>query len=133
MRRLISAREKLCFNCTGGQHRASECRSNRTCFNCKGKCHTSVCDKNANALTYLFQPGGCRSNLPTTYPIIYPITYPAVIVSVEGVKYRALIFTGAGASYVSSKFISLINKKPPRTETKTIKTLINTSSKKAPV
>ena len=39
--RLVLARKKLCFNCTGGQHKASECRSNRTC--CKGKHYTSIC------------------------------------------------------------------------------------------
>ena len=35
-----------------------------------------------------------------------------------------------GASYVSSKFISVINKKLVRTETKTIQTPMNSSSKK---
>ena len=48
--RLILARKKLYFNCIGGQHRASECRSNRTCFSCKGKHHTLIYDKKANAL-----------------------------------------------------------------------------------
>ena len=27
-------RKKLCFNSTGGQHKTSECHSNRTCFTC---------------------------------------------------------------------------------------------------
>ena len=44
-----------------------------------------------------------------------------------------LIDAGAGVSYVSSKFISLINKKPVQTETTTIQTLTNTSSKNIPV
>ena len=48
-------------------------------------------------------------------------------------KCRALIDTGAGASYVSSKFISLINQKKARTETETMQTLLNTSSKKIPI
>ena len=56
-----------------------------------------------------------------------------MIVSVEGVKCRALINTGAGASYNSSKFVSLVNNKPVRTETKTIQTLMNSSSKKIPI
>ena len=115
---LILARKKLCFNCTGGQHRASECRSNRTCFNCKGKHHTSICDKKANALL--------TTNSNT-------VTYPVIIVSAEGMKCRALINTGEGGSYFSPKFISLINKKPARTETKTIQTLMNASSKKISV
>ena len=92
-RRLILARKKLCFNRTRVQHRASECRSNRTCFSCEGKHYTSICDEKANVLLTT------NSNMAT---------YPAVIVSVEGVKCRALIDTGY--SYVSSKFISFINK-----------------------
>ena len=60
-----------------------------------------------------------------------------MIVTVEGVKCRALINTGAGASYNSSynssKFVSLVNNKPVRTETKTIQTLMNSSSKKIPI
>ena len=39
----------------------------------------------------------------------------------------------AGALYVSSNFVNRINKKPGRTETKTIQTLMNTSSKKIPI
>ena len=31
-RRLIPLKKELCINCTGGQHSASECRSNRTCL-----------------------------------------------------------------------------------------------------
>ena len=44
-RRLKPARKKLCFNRTGGQHRASEFRSNITCFSSNGKYHTSISDK----------------------------------------------------------------------------------------
>ena len=87
-RRLILARKKLCFKCTGGQHRASECRSNRTYFSCKDKHHISIWDK--KAITLL------TTNSNT-------VTYPVVIVSVECVKCHALIGTGAGASFGSSK------------------------------
>ena len=59
--------------------------------------------------------------------------YPIVIVSVKGVKSHALIDTGAGASHVSSKFYSLLNKKSLRIETKTTQTLMNTSRKKIPI
>ena len=44
-RRLILSQKRLCFNCTGSKHRASECRSTKTCLTCKEKHHTSVCEK----------------------------------------------------------------------------------------
>ena len=47
------------------------------------------------------------------------VTYLREMVSIKRVKCRPLLDTGAGASYVLSKF-SLINKKSVRTETKTI-------------
>ena len=51
-------------------------------------------------------------------------SYPLVVVNIEGIKCRAEVDTGVGASYVSSTLISLINqkanKKPIRTESKRI-------------
>ena len=46
------------------------------------------------------------------------------MIEVEVVKCRALIDTGAGSSYVSSKLISRLNKKPIRKESKRIETLM---------
>ena len=46
------------------------------------------------------------------------VTYPVVLIEIEGVKCRALIDTGAGASYTSSTLINHINKKTIQTETK---------------
>ena len=83
-RRLIQARKKLCFNCNGGQHRVSECRSNRKCSGCKSRHHTTICDKKAIALL--------TANSNT-------VTYPVIIVSVEGVKYCALIDKGIVKMY----------------------------------
>ena len=48
------------------------------------------------------------------------VTCPVAVIEVEGVKSRALIDTGAGSSYVSSKPISRLNKKPVRKESKLI-------------
>ena len=56
-----------------------------------------------------------------------------MVVEIEGVKCRALLDTGAGTSYVSSKIIDLVNKKPIRNETKTIQTLMSSSNQKIPV
>ena len=90
-RRLILPKKKLCFNCTGPKYRTSGCRSNKTCAICKGKHHTSICEKTSNVLL-------------TTND--NHVTYPLVIIDIEGTKCRALIDTGAGASYASSTLIS---------------------------
>ena len=47
------------------------------------------------------------------------------MIEVEGVKCRALIDTGAGSSYVSSKLISRLNKKTIHKESKRIETLMH--------
>ena len=41
----IFAEKQLCFNCAGGQHRATDCKSKNRCQTCQGKHHTSICDK----------------------------------------------------------------------------------------
>ena len=61
------------------------------------------------------------------------VTHPALVIEVEGIKCRALIDTGAGSSYASSKPISKINKKPIRKESKRIKTLMQSVVKKAEI
>ena len=109
-RRLILSQKRLCFNCTGSKHRASECRSTKTCLTCKEKHHTSICEKGSNML------------LTTNTSLV---TYPVLVIEVEGVKCQALIDTGAGSSYASSKLINKINKKPIRRETKRIETLMH--------
>ena len=84
--------------------------------------HTSICDKNENVLLTT------NSNA---------CTYLLVIVNIEGIKCRTLVDTGAGASYLSSTIISLINQKtnykPIRIESKRIETLVSSSIKNIPV
>ena len=63
----------------------------------------------------------------------YYVTYPAVVIEVEGVKCRALIDTEAGSSYVSSKLISRLNKKPIRKESKRIETLMHSVLQKTAI
>ena len=109
-RRLILSQKRLCFNCTGCKHSASECRSPKTCLTCKEKHHTSIYEKGSNVL-------------PTTGTSL--ATYQVLAIEVEGVKCRALIDTGAGSSYESSNLINKINKKPIRRESKRIETLMH--------
>ena len=78
----------------------------------KGKHHSLICDK---PTTKLLTTSSCSAR------------YPVVLIEIEGVKCRALIYTGAGASYTSSTLINHINKKPIRTETKKIETLMSTN------
>ena len=94
--RLVLSQKRLGSNCTGSKHRASECRSTKTCLTCKDKHHTSICENGSNML------------LTTNTSLV---TYPVLVIEVEGVKCRALIDTGAGSSYASSKLINKINKK----------------------
>ena len=61
------------------------------------------------------------------------VTYPVLVIQVEGLKCRALIDTGAGSSYASSKLINKINKKPIRRETKRIETQMHSVVKKAEI
>ena len=88
-RRLILSKKKLFFNCTGSKHRISDCRSNKTCTNCKGKHHTSICEKTSNVLL-------TTNDNHVTYPLV---------IDIEGIKCRALIDAGAGASYASSTLL----------------------------
>ena len=58
------------------------------------------------------------------------VTYPVLVIEVEGIKCRALIDTGAGSSYASSKLISKINKKPILRESNRIENLMHSVVKK---
>lgn len=64
--------KRLCFNCTGRQHRASDCRSRRLCLNCNGKHHTSICDR--------IKTPSLMSNSDQN------IIYPTVTIKVNGIS-----------------------------------------------
>ena len=81
---------------------------------CKGKHHSRIFDK---ATTILLTATS------------YSVTYPVVLTEIQGVKCQVLTDTGVGASYTLSTLINRINKKPMRTETKKIKTLISTNTR----
>ena len=44
-RKKIFSSKKLCFNCSGSKHRASECKSKTGCQTCGAKHHSSLCEK----------------------------------------------------------------------------------------
>ena len=78
--RIKLSRKKLCFNCTGSKHRASEHKSTKTCQQCQGKHDTSLCEKQHMLLT--------TNHTSDTKPVL--------VVEVEGIKCYALIDTGGG-------------------------------------
>ena len=117
-RRDILRQKRLCFNCTGGRHRASECQSKGSCKNCKARHHSSICDKSQSKDEVLVATGEMG------------VVYPVVIVRVEGVKCRALLDTGAGSSYVSTKLAETIGQKPYKREHRKIDMMMSTTTTK---
>ena len=103
-RKKILATKRLCFNCTGARHRASECRSTSGCQRCKQKHHTSICMM--------------KDKLLATEQGSKPVVYPIVNVNVEGIECRALLDTGAGSSYASA---ALLDRLPKRSQSKEVR------------
>ena len=116
-RRKHLARNRLCFNCTRGQHRAADCKSNSACHKCQRKHHTSICDQRGNPL----MTASCDGNRSVCYPV--------VVVEVNGIKCRALLDTGAGSSYASSALINEIKIKPEKVERRRIEMMIGSVTK----
>lgn len=105
--------KQLCFNCTGGKHKAAECRSKSSCQSCQKRHHTSICDQTSEQML------GVATSKGT-------VTYPVVIVKVGEVKCRALLDTGAGCSYASAALLDRLKKRPIRREPKRIEMMLHT-------
>ncbi len=117
-RRKILAKKKLCFNCTGPSHRAAECKSTVTCHNCARRHHTSICENPK-------KPEGFMSaHREEDNQVIYPV----VVVEVDGIKTRALLDTGSGSCYASSKLIDALDKKPKEIQTKRIEMMLGSTT-----
>ena len=56
------------------------------------------------------------------------VVYPIILVEIDGIKTHALLDTGAGSSYASSKLINLLNKRPKETLTKRIDMMLGSST-----
>ena len=116
-RKKYLAKNRLCFNCTRGQHRAADCKSRSTCQKCQRKHHTSICDQSKNPL----MTASCDENRLVCYPV--------VVVEVNGVKCRALLDTGAGSSYASGALINMLKIKPVKVEQRRIEMMIGSVTK----
>ena len=111
--------KKLCFNCTG-PHKLSECKSTAKCQHCGKRHHTSICSSPKEA-----KPEGVlTAHQPDNKEVVYPI----VLVEIDGVKTHALLDTGAGSSYASTKLINFLNKRPKETLTKRIDMMLGSST-----
>ena len=111
-RRECLKKKKLCFNCTGTNHRAAECRVRSGCQVCSARHHTSICDKKPEQVLLATGEQG--------------VIYPIVIVSVNGVKCRALLDTGAGSSYISDKLVNILGKRPVLKQNRQIDMMLST-------
>ncbi len=112
-------KKRLCFNCTGPNHRASECRIKTGCLKCKNRHHTSICEEKPELALLASEEQG--------------VIYPVVIVKVNGIKCRALLDTGAGSSYISAFLVNLLGKKPTTREYRQIDMMMTTTTKKIEV
>ena len=75
--------------------------------------HTSICDSDQRS-EGLLTPHLCKTE----------VVYPVVLVNVNGIKTRALLDTGAGSSYASTKLINALHMKPAETQTKQIEMIL---------
>ena len=113
-------RKQLCFNCTGANHKAPECRCSACCKFCNQRHHSSICPKKI------------PQQSPETMLVVTgkgSVTYPVVIVSVGGIHCRALLDTGAGSSYVPAALLDYMGKQPVRREFKRIEMMMQASNR----
>eukprot|EP00794_Sanderia_malayensis_P000965 gene965-biopygen216 len=123
-RRDILRQKRLCFNCTGANHRALECQVKSGCRNCHSRHHTSICDNRSNEN---------KTSHPTQVMLAtgtQGIIYPVVVVKVNGITCRALLDTGAGSSYISSKLIDILKIKPVAREHRKIDMMMASANRK---
>ena len=57
------------------------------------------------------------------------VVYPTVN-KVDGIKVRALLDTGSGSSYASSKLIDMLKKRPKEVQTKRIEMMLGSTTTK---
>lgn len=126
-RRRILQSKRLCFNCTGTQHSASQCRSRASCVHCKQRHHSSICDRPTTAGRQTTNNGGVAL---TATQEGEKVCHPVVLVKVNGVTCRALLDTGATASYASGYILDRLNLAPSRTLTRRLQTIVGTVTKR---
>ena len=121
-RREIVKRKKLCFNCTGFGHTASNCRS-RGCRKCDQRHHTSLYDSHtANGEESKSQQSEMGKRAIDTSTTLH-----ATITSkVNGVPACIMIDSGASSSYICIQLITQLHLKSVSMETRNIEQMYGT-------
>lgn len=117
-RREILAKKRMCFNCTGTKHRASDCKSKVSCQVCHKRHHTSICDE-ADREQHLLKVANGSTR----------VTHPIVVVEVSGVKCRALLDSGSGSSYASAALLERIPHRASKKEVRKIDMMLGATTR----
>ena len=118
-RRQILIRKRLCFNCVAGMHKSVTCPSKASCQHCHLRHHSSLHDSETDVKL----PNGKNVAMTSSNDKKEGI-FPVVVVDVNGIRCRALIDSGSGSSYISTKLIQLLGAKPTETQTRTVDMLM---------
>ena len=94
-RKKILRKNKLCFNCTGYGHLATNC-SARGCNLCGGRHYTSLCDKRVSTLA----PGSNEKKEVMGALCDGTTLHPTVVAYLQGEEVRIMMDSGAGSSYI---------------------------------
>ena len=119
-RRQILIRKRLCFNCAAGMHKSVTCPSKASCQHCHLRHHSSLHDSETDVKL----PNGKNVAMTSSSNDKKEGIFPVVVVDVNGIRCRALIDSGSGSSYVSTKLIQLLGAKPTETQTRTVDMLM---------
>lgn len=125
-RRAILRRNRMCFNCTGVGHMASECKS-RGCKKCQGKHHTSLCDKEDSTVNPL-ESSKAEKSLSSQFEQTNTL-HGTLLAKVGTQTVRVMFDTGAGSSYLCTELITKLNLKSARKEQRCIEQMFGTMRK----
>ena len=128
-RREIVKRKKLCFNCMGFGHTASNCRS-RGCRKCDRRHHTSLCDAQiVNREENKSQQSEMGKRAIDTSTTLHA----TVTAKVNGTPARIMIDNGASSSYICTQLITQLHLKPVSVETRNIEQMYGTVKRRVQI